>query len=141
MKEFIARYRDEIQGQMSGFDRLVLTGVLPRLDVCQWQPQMKALRATAMEQYCWHNGILFKDFSEYVKAESERVKRASTEPFRRQNLPVIYLASPKTDKNEVARQVAREQGIEEGLVCAIGSQDMTSLSAGRPRTSQLCRMA
>lgn len=124
MQEFIAKYREEIQGQMSGFDRLVLAGVLPRLDVCQWQPQMKALRATAMEQYCWHNRILFKDFARHVKAVSERVKKASTELFRRRNLPVIYLPSPKVDKNEVARQAAREQGIQEGPVCVISSQEL-----------------
>jgi hypothetical protein len=124
MQEFIAKYRDEIQGQMTGFDRLVLTGALPRLDVSCWLPQLKALRATAMEQYCWQNGILFKNFGDHVKAVSEQVKKASTEPFRDRNLPVIYLASPKTDKNEVARQVARERGIQEGPVCAIGSLEL-----------------
>jgi len=124
MQEFIAKYKDEIQGTVSGWDRLVLAGTLRRLDVCQYLPKIKALRATAMEQYCWHNNIWFKDYGKHVKAVSERVKRASTEPFRRQNLPVLYLPSPKIDKNEMARQVASERGIQEGLVCAISSTEL-----------------
>jgi len=125
MQEFIAKYKDEIEGKVSGWDRLVLAGTLRRLDVGQYLPKMmKAQRAAAMEQYCWQNDILFKDYFKHVKTVSERVKEASAEPFRRQNLPVLYLPSPKMDKNEVARQVASERGIQEGLVCAISSTEL-----------------
>ena len=124
MQEFIARYKDQIQGILSGFDRLVLGGTLRRLDVCRYVPDMKALRATAMEQYCWHNQILFKDFATHAKAVSEEIKQVSTAPFRSAGVPVIYLASPQVDKNEVARRVASERNIQEGLVCAIGSQEL-----------------
>jgi len=124
MQEFIAKYQDQIQGTLTGFDRLVLGGSLRRLDVCQYRPEMKALRALAMEQYCLANRILLKDFAAHVKAVSEAIKRASTQPFRERDLPVIYLPSPKTDKNEVARQVARERNIEQGLVCALSATEM-----------------
>jgi hypothetical protein len=124
MKEFIAKYRDDIQGTLSGFDRLVLAGTLRRLDVSRYQKSVKALQATAMERYCWDNGILMKDFAAHVKSVSERVKKASTQPFREANLPVIYLNSPKTDKNQMARQVARERHIEQGLVCAISATEL-----------------
>ena len=128
MQEFIAKYRNEIQGTLAGFDRLVLGGTLRRLDVCQYLPDMKALRATAMEQYCLSNQIWLKDFAAHVKSVSERIKRASSQPFRDRNLPVIYLPSPKLDKNQVARQVASERKIEEGLVCAIGATELQPLS-------------
>ena len=91
MQEFIAKYKDEIQGTLTGFDRLVIGGTLRRLDVCQYVPDMKALRATAMEQYCLSNQIWLKDFAAHVKSVSERIKRASTQPFRDKDLPVIYL--------------------------------------------------
>lgn len=124
MQEFIAKYRDEIQGTLTGFDRLVLGGTLRRLDVSQYVKSMKALRAIAMEQYCLWNQIWLKDYAAHVKSVSERVKRASTQPFRDRNLPVIYLPSPKLDKNQVARQVASERKIEEGLVCAISTTEL-----------------
>jgi len=46
MQEFIAKYRNEMQGTLTGFDRLVFGGTLRRLDVCQYLSDMKALRAT-----------------------------------------------------------------------------------------------
>jgi hypothetical protein len=101
MEQFIAKYKDQIQGKLSGWDRLVLAGTLRRLDVCQYVPKMKALRATAMEQYCLSNQIWMKDFAAHVKSVSKRIKRASTQPFRDRNLPVIYLPSPKVDKNQL----------------------------------------
>jgi hypothetical protein len=52
-------------------------------------------------------------------------ERAGTlEPFRKAGLPVIHLASPEVHKGEAARQIARERGIQEGLVCALGSVEM-----------------
>jgi len=37
------------------------------------------------------NGILFKDYDNYVKGVSQRVKLASIAPFLEQKLPVEYL--------------------------------------------------
>jgi hypothetical protein len=48
MQEFIAKHQEEIQGWMSGFDRLVFTGALHGLDICQWDAELQALRATAI---------------------------------------------------------------------------------------------
>jgi hypothetical protein len=62
MNEFIAKYKDGIQGTLTGFDRLVLAGALRRLNVCQCVQSMKALRAAATEKYCLSNGIWLKDY-------------------------------------------------------------------------------
>ena len=124
MQEFIAKYKDEIQGWLSGFDRLVFVGALHELDFCQWEPEMQALRATAMEQYLWHNDIKFMDYAGYVKRVSQQIKKAAVEPFHQAELPVIHLDSPEVDKDATARQIARERGIQEGLVCTLGSVEM-----------------
>ena len=99
MQEFIAKYKNQIEGTLSGFDRLVLAGTLRRLDVCAHVKSMQVLRAIAMEQYCLTNHVWWKDFAAHVKSVSERIKKASTQAFRDRNLPVIYLPSPKVDKN------------------------------------------
>ena len=124
MQEFIAKYKNQIEGTLSGFDRLVLAGTLRRLDVCAHVKSMKVLRAIAMEQYCLTNHVWWKDFAAHVKSVSERIKKASTQAFRDRNLPVIYLPSFKVDKNQVARQVAQERKITEGLVCAISATEV-----------------
>src|ERR1019366_8613918 len=111
-------------GSLSGFDRLVFVGALHELDFCQWEPEMQALRATAMEQYLWHNDIKFMDYAAYVKRVSQRIKKAAVEPFEKAGLPVIHLDSPEVDKDATARQIAGERGIQEGLVCTLGSVEM-----------------
>jgi hypothetical protein len=77
MQEFIAKYKDEIQGTLSGFDRVVFSGALRKLDYSCWKPELQRPRATAMEQYLWHNNILFKDYAAHVKAVSQRIRKAS----------------------------------------------------------------
>src|ERR1019366_8615597 len=49
---------------------------------------------------------------------------AAAEPFHQAGLPVIHLDSPEVDKDATARQIARERGIQEGLVCTLGSVEM-----------------
>ena len=48
MQQFIAKFRHQITGEISGFDRLIFRGVLRRLVYSQGR-----------EQYLWQNQILF----------------------------------------------------------------------------------
>jgi hypothetical protein len=79
--------------------------------------------AKGMEEYLWQNKILFKDYQDHVKRVSERLKKASLEPFEKQKIPVIFLRDPAADKSKVARQVASEGGVTSGLVCAISAME------------------
>src|SRR5260370_11108822 len=45
----------------------------------------------------------------------------SLEPFKREHLPIVFLRSPSINKDQLARQLAAERGIESGLVCAISA--------------------
>jgi hypothetical protein len=75
MQQFIAKFKDQITGVISGFDRLIFRGVLRRLVYSQ-----------GMEQYLWQNQILFKKYGCHVKKVSQRIKNASLELFRRQTI-------------------------------------------------------
>ena len=121
MQQFIEKYRDEIMGVLSGFDRLVLRGSLRRLNYGWWDAGLKAQVATGMEQYLWTNKVLFKDYASYVKRISERLKKESLRPFDKQQ--VIFLRNPATDKEALARQVALEKKISSGRVCAISTME------------------
>jgi len=124
MHEFIAKYKNEISGTLSGFDRVVFAGALRKLDYSHWDPQLQRLHATGMEQYLVHNHILYKDYAAHVKAVSERVKEAALAPWRQQGLPVIHISSPRLDKDALAREQARQRGISEGLVCALTAVEL-----------------
>ncbi len=117
MQQFIEKYGSQIQGVVTGWDRLVLRGSLRRLNYGCWDKHLGALVAKGMEEYRWQNKLLFKDYAQHVKQASEHVKRESLEPFRRHNLPIVFLRSPSVDQDQLARRLAAEQGIESGLVC------------------------
>jgi hypothetical protein len=123
MQQFIEKYREQIHGVVSGFDRLVFRGSLRRLNYVKWNPELQALQAKGMEEYLWQNEILFKDYQDHVKQVSERLKEHNLRPFREQGLKPIFLQDPKADKDEMARKIAAERGITSGLVCAISTME------------------
>ena len=108
MHEFINKYRDQINGPLSGFDRLVFRGSLRRLNYGFWDAGLKAIVAQGMEQYLWQSQVLFKDYQQHVKRLSQQVKDASLKPFRQRELPVVFLRDPKADKDELAHAIAAE---------------------------------
>ena len=121
MQQFSEKYHDQIMGVVTGFDRLVFGGSLRRLNYGWWDDQLKAMVAIGMEQYLWHNKILFKDYQQHVKRASERWKKESLKPFEKQGLPVVFLRSASVDQEELARRVAGDRGIQTGLVCALST--------------------
>ena len=63
MQQFIDKYASQIQGVLTGFDRLVFRGLLRRLNFGWWDVNVKSFVSTGMEQYLLQNEILFKDTS------------------------------------------------------------------------------
>lgn len=114
MQQFIARFEDQIQGTLSGFDRVVFRGSLRRLTHSQ-----------GMKMYLIQNGILCKQYQDHVKQVSQELKEASLEPFRREQLPIRHIYDPRADKDEIARAVASERGIREGNVCALTAMELS----------------
>ena len=100
---------------VSGFDRLIFRGVLRRLAYSR-----------GMEEYLWQNHILCKDYSHHVKKVSERVRKAAVAEFVQDQLPVLYLASPKADKDKMAQEIAAQPGIQQGSVCALSTMEPSS---------------
>lgn len=108
MNKFIARYTDKIAGTLSGFDRLVFRGTLRLINFVE-----------GMWHYLHANEVLLKDFKSHVEGVTERIKIASTAEAERLRRPVRYLNSSNIDKNDLARQIAKEDSIEQGLVCVL----------------------
>ena len=108
MNEFIARHSEKIAGTLSGFDRLVFRGTLRLINFVE-----------GMWHYLHANDVLLKGFKPHVEAVTERIRAASTAEAQRLRRPVRYLNSSAIDKNELARKVAEEDSIEQGLVCVL----------------------
>jgi hypothetical protein len=114
MNQFIARFQDQIQGTLSGFDRVVLRGSLRRLTHSQ-----------GMKMYLIRNQILCKEYLDHVRQVSQDLKEASLAPFRQRQLPIVHVSSPKADKEQIARGLAEEHKIHQGDVCALTAMELT----------------
>src|SRR5713226_5272237 len=108
MDQFIARFKNEISGAVSGFDRLVFRATPSRL-----------MYSKGMEEYLWQSKVLFKDYEQHVKKIRERLRKASLSEYQKLGLPVVYVRSSDIDKEALAREIAAERKILSGPVCAL----------------------
>src|SRR5882724_2240847 len=120
MNDFIAKYQDQLSGTLSGFDRLVFRGTL-------WKNQL-----TGMSGYLWAHGLGAKDFGSHAEDISKRLKEASLAPVLAAGRPVRYLNSGKLDKQKIAAQIAAEQNIVEGPICALTAVELCRSYAIKP---------
>jgi hypothetical protein len=108
VREFVSRHAKDVIGTLCGFDRLVFRGTL----------RLLAHRG-GMMNYLGSVGVLLKDFAAHAQAMGERLKAASLAEAHRIGRPVRYLQSTAINKEEVARQIARTDGVEHGLICVL----------------------
>jgi hypothetical protein len=108
MKGFTTKYAHCLAGVLSGFDRLVFRGTLRRLSYVD-----------GLRGYLCERKVLLKEFGAHAQAVTERVKQACETVAHQAQVPLQYLASAETSKEEVARQIARERGVTAGPVCLL----------------------
>jgi len=104
MKEFIRKYEDRIHGVLSCFDRMLFRGYLP------------IMSGWAMAQFLHRLNQGFSNLKPFLLENSERVKNHAIAMAKKQGRPFQYLAS-NIKKDEAARELARRDGIQHGLVC------------------------
>jgi hypothetical protein len=106
MKEFIAKHQEEITGVLCGFDRLVFRGTLRSISYAQ-----------GMMNYLWAKKVRLTEFGGHVQRVSARLKQACRAKVEALGRPVKYLTSAGESKEEVAREIAARDRIQQGLVC------------------------
>lgn len=106
MQKFIARHRALVSSVLSGFDRLVFRGSL------------RALRHRGIYGFLHRAGVRLLDFGKFAPETTERVKAAALAEAAECGRPVLYLDSPKTSKEDLARDLLRQQPlVQPGLIC------------------------
>ena len=114
MKQFIAKFESQIQGTLSGFDRVVFRGSLRRLT-----------HGEGMKMYLIRNGLLCKQFGDHVKKASAELKEASLAPLLQQKLPVEYIRDSHRPTRTRSRAHAAKLAIRQGNVCALTCTELT----------------
>jgi len=125
MDTFLQKHEDKITGVLSCPDRVLFKGHLSF-----GYPE-------AMEAFMNRQGLLLKDFKNFCKGESQRVKRHAVNMCERAGRPYMYLNHFQRKEN-LAREIAERDGVAEGLICVLGTLESCAsfklrYGEGRPR--------
>ncbi|MGO9634740.1 MAG: hypothetical protein ACLPX1_12705 [Steroidobacteraceae bacterium] len=108
MEAFLNKHAGDVTGVLSGFDRLVFRGTLRYL--AHHLGMMTYLRAVR---------VLLKDFASHAAAATQQLRAASEGQAQAAGRPIVYVRSSAISKEDLARRIARRDGIERGLICII----------------------
>jgi hypothetical protein len=72
-----------------------------------------------MMSYLYAVKVLLKDFAGHAEAMTRRLREASEALAKQTGRPIRYLSSSAINKEDVAREIARADGIEQGLICIL----------------------
>src|ERR1700733_1803495 len=102
MHSFLQKHGASVIGVLTGFDRVVFRGSLRQL-----------ARGKGVDQYVGIMGVRYEDYEKHSKSLTERLKDASIDFVQAAGRPYKFLESPKTNKEEVALEIAGRDGITE----------------------------
>lgn len=115
---FEAVHRDQIQGTLTTVDRLIVHGHL---------------------RHFWHNGggglagflisegvPVVKGFGRYVHAASEKIRLHASGIAREAGRPFIYQERVVRGKDDLAREIAKRDGITTGLICVFSTLEVAT---------------
>lgn len=106
MLDFMRLYQDKVMGAISGWDRIRFRGTV------RWLASNLGINS-----YLASHGVLYKDFGKWAEAITKRVRSACAKQAQALDIPTIYLRSSGVDKEAMARDIARERGLETGDIC------------------------
>lgn len=120
MERFLSIHQDAITGTLTMYDRIIFKGHLTRL-----------FMGNSFERFLTKQGVLLKDFGAFVAKTTEELKAAVKDLAQQAGRPYIYLDSAITkakgqSKEELARSIAAEDGITDGLICVFSTLEACS---------------
>jgi len=115
MEQFLSIHRDAIVGTLSMYDRIIFKGHLSQLYMGE-----------GFSRFLGTQGVLLKDFGAYVAKTSDELKAEVKDLAEQAGRPYRYLDSAVTkakgqSKEDLARAIAAEDGVSEGLICVFST--------------------
>jgi hypothetical protein len=113
MNPFVQRHEKSVVGMVSGFDRVRFRGTLMALACVQ-----------QMARYLRHIGVLLKDFRQYALSVTHRVRQGTEQLVASAGRRLVYVRDSSQPKDDMARQIAEEDGISRGLICVLVAPEL-----------------
>lgn len=110
MHEFVQRHAKDVMGVLSGFDRLLFRGT-----------QRLLATARGLMNYLWSIQVPLKQFGDWSEDLTAQLRKASEQAMVDAGRPKLYLNHPAVAKEDLAREMARKQGLDRGPVCLISA--------------------
>ena len=108
MRQFIEKHAASVTGSLSGLDRIRFRGTL------RW-----LANAGGMLGFLCTIRVLLKDFKSYAQGVTQGIRQSTTEIAEQAGCRKEYLYSSATRKEERAREIAKQDGVQSGLVCVL----------------------
>ena len=108
MQAFLQRFAAFVLGVLHGFDRLRFRG--SKRQLCH---------PSGMRSWLGHVGILLKDYKLYARDTTAALCHALEAPAEQEGL-YRYLNNSRDSKEEIALQMAAQQGRTQGLIAVLG---------------------
>jgi hypothetical protein len=105
MESLLTRYKDQILGVSSCFDRVLVTGILP--DICY--PE-------GMAAYLWAHDIRVFDFTQWAEPLREEIRRNAEALAAQEGLEIDFIRRKNFRKEERIKEIVTERGDHPGLV-------------------------
>lgn len=124
----IEKYNEKIKGQLTGFDRIIING---------FNRQLNNHRQFLF--YLIQNDCKLKDFKQFAEEHTKSLCEHIDKIVKDENRPIYYIQSSKVNKDEIARNLYKENPIDKGLVCAISTMELcdTMTVKGNKETQKL----
>jgi hypothetical protein len=106
------RYRDQLLGVLSCYDRIIVTGTLP--GVCY---------ARGMTSFLYAKGIRIFDYARFAEPLRERIRTRAQEMCDAAGIEIEHINKPHIRKEEVVAKVLARRGDHPGLVHVISAME------------------
>ena len=105
---FEEKFKDNILGTNSYFDRLIITGSLVPISFCK-----------GLQSFLSANNILLKNFIPYAEKLQLLLKESAQSIADAENAHYQYLTSPSISKGKLVKKIIKKRGNHPGLVAVL----------------------
>jgi hypothetical protein len=109
VERFLKQYQADVTGVLHGPDRVLFRGTL-----------RSVAYASGLDTFLASVRVLNRDFMAYAEKISAGLRDHAQTLAARLGRPYVYVASSRASKEDVALEIAKRDGVQDGLICVLG---------------------